>query len=99
MLMFKGKLTEHFTIDEYQVKQTENCSITREAIEHADILEEFRTWLKKPMKVNAWYRTPEYNKKVDGNANSSHLRGVATDIGMPGKSHFYQICEKVESTL
>lgn len=86
MLIFKGELTQHFNLDEYTVHQTGNCTITREAIEHADILEEFRQWLQKPMKVNAWYRTPEYNKKVGGVPNSSHLRGVATDISMQGLS-------------
>lgn len=86
MLVFKGTLVKHFTIDEYTVHQTEDCTITREALEHADILEEFRTWLGKPMKVNAWYRTPEYNKKKGGNVNSSHLRGVATDWGIPNVS-------------
>lgn len=86
MIIFKGKLTKHFTTDEYTVNQTGNCQITREALEHADILEEFRTWLGKSMRVNAWYRTPEYNKKVGGNANSSHLRGVATDWGIAGVS-------------
>lgn len=86
MIIFKGKLTKHFNTDEYTVNQTGNCNITAEAIKHAEILEEFRTWLDKPMKVNAWYRTKEYNKKVDGAANSSHLRGVATDWGIPGVS-------------
>ena len=86
MVIFKDKLTKHFTIDEYTVNQTGNCQITREALEHAEILEEFRVWLGKSMNVNAWYRTSAYNKKVGGNSNSSHLRGVATDIGMPSVS-------------
>lgn len=86
MLIYKGKLTKHFSTDEYAVNQTGNCDITKEAIKHADILEEFRTWLDEPMKVNAWYRTPAYNKKVGGAANSSHLRGVATDWGIPNVS-------------
>lgn len=79
MIIFKGKLTKHFTVNEYQVNQTENCSITREAIEHADMLEEFRQWLKRPIVVHAWYRTSSYNKKVGGVSNSSHLKGLATD--------------------
>ena len=99
MVIFKGKLTKHFAIDEYTVNQTGNCQITREALEHADILEEFRTWLGKPMKVNAWYRTPEYNKKVGGNSNSSHLRGVATDISRPNVSqaNFIKYAKKWKS--
>lgn len=86
MIVFKGRLTKHFTAEEYTVNQTENCDITVEALKHAEILEEFRTWLGKPMKVNAWYRTKEYNKKVGGVSNSSHLRGVATDWGISGVS-------------
>lgn len=86
MIIFKGKLTPHFSLEEYAIHQTEDCTITREAMKHAEMLEEFRRWLKRPMTVNAWCRTAKYNKKVGGNANSSHLRGVATDIGMPGLS-------------
>ena len=86
MAVFIVFLTKHFSIEEYEVHQTGTCYITLDALEHADILEEFRTWLGKAMKVNAWYRTPAYNKKVGGNANSSHLRGVATDISMPNIS-------------
>ena len=43
MIIFKGKLTKRFTLDEYTVHQTDDCQITREALKHADILEEFRT--------------------------------------------------------
>ena len=86
MIIFKGKLTPHFSAEEYAVHQAEDCAITREAMKHAEMLEEFRQWLKRPMTVNAWYRTAKYNKKVGGNASSSHLRGVATDISMPGLS-------------
>lgn len=99
MIVFKGKLTKHFAAEEYTVNQTENCNITVEALKHAEILEEFRTWLGKPMKVNAWYRTPVYNKKIGGNSNSSHLRGVATDISMVGlnKSDFIKYAKKWKS--
>ena len=86
MIIFKGKLTPHFSAEEYAVHQAEDCAITREAMKHAEMLEEFRQWLKRPMTVNAWYRTAKYNKKVGGSANSSHLRGVATDISMPNVS-------------
>lgn len=74
-------LTEHFTFHEYSVNQTGTVKLTAESILHAQCLEEFRKWLGKSMKINAWYRTSAYNKKVGGNANSSHLRGVATDWG------------------
>lgn len=79
-------LTEHFTFKEYAKNQTSTVKLTAEAILHAQCLEEFRQWHGKAMKVNAWYRTAAYNKKVGGNAKSSHLRGVATDWGNPGVS-------------
>lgn len=84
---FSGSnLTEHFSIKEYAVNQTGTVKLTAEAILHAQCLEEFRKWHGKAMQVNAWYRTTAYNKKVGGNAKSSHLRGVATDWGLSGVS-------------
>lgn len=82
-IKFSGsKLTEHFSAKEYAVNQTGTVKLTAEAMLHAQCLEEFRRWYGKAMQVNAWYRTSAYNKKVGGNANSSHLRGVATDWGV-----------------
>lgn len=86
VILSGSNLTEHFTFKEYAKNQTGTVKLTAEAILHAQCLEEFRKWLDRPMKINAWYRTVAYNKKVDGNAKSSHLRGVATDWGMPGLS-------------
>ena len=79
-------LTKHFTFAEYAKNQTGIVKLTAAAIVQAQCMEEFRRWLGKPMTVNGWYRTVAYNKKVGGNAKSSHLRGVATDWGLPGVS-------------
>ena len=79
MIIFKGKLTDHFTADDYSINQTSNVTLTQESYEHALMLEEFRQWLKRPIEVHAWYRTSSYNKKVGGAPNSSHLKGLATD--------------------
>lgn len=84
MLQFKGELTDHFTADEYQVNQTETCYMTREALEHADLLEEFRVWVSRAMNVTSWYRTTAYNKKVGGVSSSNHLTGCATDVNFAG---------------
>lgn len=79
MKQIKGNLTDHFTIDEYGINQTGTISIFPEAITHARMMEEFRVWLRREMEIHAWFRTSEYNKKIGGNSQSSHLRGVATD--------------------
>ena len=33
-----------------------------------------------PFKINSGFRTPDHNVDVKGSLNSSHLRGLATDI-------------------
>lgn len=79
-------LTKHFSLAEYAKNQSGTVNLTAESILHAQCMEEFREWLGKPLTVNAWFRTAAYNKKVGGNANSSHLRGCATDWGNAGVS-------------
>lgn len=96
-IKFSGsKLTKHFTVQEYAVNQTGTVKLTSEAIMHAQCLEEFRQWLGKPMGVNAWYRTPAYNKKVHGSSTSSHLKGCATDWDCqnPTKAAFIKYAKK-----
>lgn len=93
------KLTEHFSIAEYTVNQTGQCILNASAILHATCLEEFRRWLGRSMKINAWYRTKDYNKKVGGSATSSHLRGCATDWSNPNlsKDDFIRYAKKWRS--
>lgn len=72
-------LTKHFTLSDYGKDQTGTIPMSDEALLHAQMLEEFRAWLGRPMEVNAWYRTKWYNQKFGGIATSSHLKGTATD--------------------
>lgn len=90
------KLTKHFTIEEYFVNQTGASLLTPEGILQAVCLEEFRTWLGKAMKVNAWYRAASYNKSVGGKSSSSHLKGAATDWSYPNvtKEEFIKYAKK-----
>lgn len=72
-------LTEHFTLDDYTKDQTGTIPISENALLQAQMLEEFRQWIGRPMSVHAWYRTAAYNKKAGGISTSSHLKGIATD--------------------
>ena len=72
-------LTEHFTLSDYGKDQTGTIPMSDEALLHAQMLEEFRAWLGRPMDVHAWYRTKKYNQKIGGIPTSSHLKGTATD--------------------
>lgn len=72
-------LTKHFTLKDYSKNQIGTLPISEKGLLHAQMLEEFRQWLGRPMDVHAWYRTTKYNKKIGGSPTSSHLKGVATD--------------------
>ena len=44
------------------------------------MLDAVRKKFGKPIKINSGYRTVARNKKIDGVADSSHLKGLAADI-------------------
>ena len=81
MKKVKGKISRYFTMDDYGVNQTGTITISTDALEHAQMLDDFYDWMswKTAAKVSAWFRTVAYNKKVGGIADSNHLRGVASD--------------------
>jgi len=45
-------------------------------------LDEARERAGIPFIINSAYRSPEYNAKIGGKPNSSHLRGLAVDINV-----------------
>lgn len=50
------------------------------------ILDILRNKLGKPVIITSGYRTPEWNKKVNGAKYSYHMRGMAADIRVDGMS-------------
>ena len=46
-----------------------------------------------PFKINSGYRTPKPNKKVKGEPNSSHLKGLACDISATNSKARFKIVE------
>lgn len=61
-------------------------------------LEATRRKVGKPIKVTSAYRTPSYNRKIGGEANSAHLRGYAADMDTPAGmtiSKFAALCRKI----
>tara|TARA_R100000781_G_scaffold55479_1_gene36108 strand:- start:78 stop:437 length:360 start_codon:yes stop_codon:yes gene_type:complete len=44
-----------------------------------------------PFKINSGYRTQEHNALVGGRVGSSHLKGLAADIGYEGSRDRYLI--------
>ena len=83
MLNVIGNLVPNFTLSEMANNEDGGrLKLTPEVVRQAQMMQELRKWYKKPMKVNSWYRTTEYNKSVGGDPNSCHLDGIATDIAL-----------------
>lgn len=95
---WKGNLTKHFTLEEYTVGITQGtCYLTEAAYRHAQLMEEFRRWLKREMHITSWYRTAKENGKVGGIKTSSHLKGTATDFHLDitiTEAKFTKYCRK-----
>ena len=53
-----------------------------EAMENvaAKLFEPIRKWYGKPIAINSFYRSVEYNAKIKGAKNSQHCTGEAIDI-------------------
>jgi uncharacterized protein YcbK (DUF882 family) len=65
-------------------------------IDHAIRLQKFRDWYNRPIIVNSWYRTPEYNAQVGGVKNSQHVQGIATDCALPAEFQNFSAARKTE---
>lgn len=83
-MKISGNIVKNFSLSEMACNDSaRTLVITPELVKHAQNLQKFREWYNKPMHVNSWYRTPEYNKQVGGATKSQHLNGMATDIALP----------------
>ena len=75
----KGKMSKHFTQHEYNIDNSSGAFIEADTIIFINCIEEFRTWLGRPMRVFSWFRSEAVNKAVGGISTSNHLRGCAMD--------------------
>ena len=65
------------------------------------LLDVIRQKYGKPMKINSGYRSEEYNKKIGGVANSSHMKGIAVDVSITTSADrwkFIKACYEVGVT-
>ena len=46
----------------------------------AQVMDQIRVLLNKPINIHSWMRTAEYNASVNGAVNSMHLHGFAVDF-------------------
>jgi uncharacterized protein YcbK (DUF882 family) len=71
---------KHFKINEFDSPDDINSG-QMVSIELIKILEQLRTACGFPFKIDSGYRSIAHNTKVKGEANSSHTRGLAVDVG------------------
>jgi hypothetical protein len=101
-------LSEHFTLEELIVSET----AARKGLDNtpdnqallnlrrlALFLEQVRTLLNKPIKVNSAYRSPKVNASVGGSKTSQHCFGCAADIRVNGLTTDQVIKAIVKSNL
>jgi len=72
-------LTTNFTANEFACKC--HCGVLAK-MDHDFMakLEAMRRLLRRSFKITSGFRCDDHNKNLKGNANSSHLNGMAADI-------------------
>lgn len=93
------KLTEHFTLNEFQRSATASyqgidnnipskfISSIRNLCEQ--VLEPLRQHVQEPVIIGSGYRSPALNAIVGGVANSQHMKGEAADIHCPNRQKLH----------
>ena len=97
-------LTPHFTLEELTASQ----SAARLGLDNtpppemvdalkrtAQLLEEVRALLGRPVLVSSGYRAPAVNRAVGGAANSAHMLGCAADFSCPSFGSPLDICRAI----
>lgn len=78
------KVGQHFKVKEFACKDGSQVVFIDSYL--VSILDILRNKVEKPVIITSGYRTPTWNKKVDGAKYSYHMRGMAADIRVNGMS-------------
>ena len=80
------KLTNNFWLKEFNCNDGTQMplSVFYRLQKVAIQLQVLRDYLSSSITVNSGYRSPEYNKRIGGVANSQHILGNAADITVKG---------------
>ena len=80
------KLTENFSLHEFRCR--DGSDVPEEYMDNvkelAENLQVLRNYIQKPINVISGYRSPSYNKKIDGARRSQHLLAKAGDLIVKG---------------
>lgn len=76
------KLSTNFTVKEFACKDGSDTILV--APDLVKVLQAIRSHFNAPVTLLSPYRTPQYNEKVGGVAQSQHCYGTAADISVKG---------------
>ena len=89
-------ITENFTLEEFTrsstakergIDNTPDGTQTEHIIEVAKVIQEFRNFYGKPVRISSGFRCPLLNKAVGGSPTSVHMTGYAVDFVPLSPSH------------
>lgn len=94
------QLTTNFTKQEFDCRDGSAMpiQILENVKQLAKQLQVLRDFVGKNIVVNSGYRSPSYNKRVGGAANSQHLVGKAADITIAGMTP-KQVAQTIEKLI
>lgn len=97
-------LTPHFTLAEFTDSQTaarlgiDNtppAPVIDALRKTAQMLEQVRALLGKPVFISSGYRSPQVNRAAGGSANSAHMLGCAADFFCPSFGSPLEVCREI----
>ena len=77
------KLSTNFTVKEFACKDGSDAVLVAPRL--VMVLQSLRSHFGVPVVIHSAYRTPQYNKQVDGAEHSQHCYGTAADITVKGQ--------------
>lgn len=97
-------LTKNFTLEELTHSETATrLDIPNEPSpeelanlhELANVLQDVRDRLGKPILISSGYRSPALNRLIGGSKTSAHMKGLAADFICPSYGTPLQVCEAI----
>lgn len=102
------QLSKHFTLEEFTFSQTAvrkniDNTPTPEALDNlfrtANLMEQVRELLGKPIHISSGYRGPQLNKAIGGSKTSAHMQGLACDFVCHGFGTPLAITKEIASSV
>lgn len=74
----------HFKVSEFACRDGSDMILI--STETVELLDKIREYYGSAVHINSGYRTPEYNRRINGARNSQHCKGTAADFVVKGHS-------------